>query len=60
MGIQSIMKAGKIIVVVSGETKAAILKEAFFGPITPQVPASVLQLHNDITIVADREALSLL
>lgn len=54
------MKAGKIIVVVSGETKAAILKEAFFGPITPQVPASVLQLHNDITIVADREALSLL
>lgn len=60
MGIGSIMQAKKIIVIVSGGKKAAILKEAFFGPITPHVPASVLQLHQDVTVIADSDALSLL
>lgn len=60
MGIKTIMQAKKILVVVSGEDKAAIVKEAFFGPITPAVQASVLQLHNDVTIVADEAALSLI
>lgn len=59
MGIKTIMQAKKILVVISGEDKAAIVKEAFFGPITPAVQASVLQLHNDVTIVADEAALSL-
>lgn len=59
MGIKTIMQAKKILVVVSGEDKAEIVKEAFFGPITPKVQASVLQLHNDVTIVADEAALSL-
>lgn len=58
MGIQTIMKARKILVVVSGEDKADIVKEAFFGPITPAVPASILQLHSDVTVVADEAALS--
>lgn len=58
MGIKTIMQAKKILVVVSGADKAAIVKEAFFGPITPMVQASVLQLHNDVTIVADEAALS--
>ena len=52
------MSAHKIVVVVSGEDKADIVKEAFFGPVTPQVPASILQLHNDVTVVADEAALS--
>lgn len=52
MGIKSIMQARKILVVVSGADKAAILKEILHGPITPAVPASILQLHNDVTIVA--------
>ena len=59
MGIQTIMQARKILVVVSGEDKAGIVKEAFFGPITPRVQASVLQLHPDVTVVADEAALSL-
>ncbi|MGN0377840.1 MAG: glucosamine-6-phosphate deaminase [Suilimivivens sp.] len=59
MGIKTIMQAKKILVVVSGEDKAAIVKEAFFGPITPKVQASVLQLHNDVTVVADEAALAL-
>lgn len=59
MGIQTIMQAKKVLVVVSGEDKAKIVKEAFFGPITPKVQASVLQLHPDVTVVADEAALSL-
>lgn len=58
MGIGSIMSAKKILLVVHGEGKADILREAIEGPITPLVPASVLQLHNDVTIVADESALS--
>jgi glucosamine-6-phosphate deaminase len=58
MGIQNIMLARKIVVVVSGEDKAEILKKVVEGPVTPQVPASVLQLHPDVTIVADAAAAS--
>lgn len=58
MGIGTIMKAKKILVIVNGEGKADIVKKAFFGPVTPQVPASVLQLHPDVTVVADEAALS--
>lgn len=58
MGIGTIMKAKKILVVVSGADKAQIVKDAFFGPVTPQVPASILQMHPDVTIVADEVALS--
>ena len=60
MGIQTIMQVKKIVVAVSGQGKASIVKEAFFGPITPQVPASVLQLHSDVTVVGDEAALSML
>lgn len=58
MGIQTIMQARKVLVVVSGADKAEILKKVVEGPITPQVPASILQLHNDVTIVADAAALA--
>lgn len=58
MGIKTIMQAKKILIVVSGADKASIVKEAFFGAITPSVQASVLQLHNDVTLVADEAALS--
>lgn len=59
MGIQTIMRAKKVLLIASGSDKAEIMKKALFGPITPQVPASILQLHNDVTIVADEAALSL-
>ncbi len=58
MGIKTIMSAHKILVAVSGEEKAEIVRTAFFGPVTPSVPASILQLHNDVTVVADEAALS--
>lgn len=58
MGIGTIMKAKKIVVVVSGEDKAEIVAKAFAGEVTPYVPASILQFHPDVTIVADEAALS--
>ena len=60
MGIRNIMQTRKIVVVVSGADKAEILKKVVEGPVTPQVPASILQLHSDVTIVADEAAASLL
>ncbi|MBE5882963.1 MAG: glucosamine-6-phosphate deaminase [Lachnospiraceae bacterium] len=56
MGIQTIMNAKKILLVVSGADKADIVYKAFFGDVTPLVPASVLQLHQDVTVVGDEAA----
>lgn len=58
MGIGNILQAKKILIVANGEGKAEIVKKAFFGPVTPQVPASILQLHQDVVLVADEAALS--
>ena len=60
MGIQTIMKAQKIVLVANGENKAEILEQALFGPINPQIPASILQLHRDVTVFADEAALSVI
>ncbi len=59
MGCGTIMKAHRILMVISGEGKAEILKKSFFGPVTPEVPASILQFHNDVTVVCDEAAWSL-
>lgn len=58
MGIGTIMRAKKILMVVEGEKKAEILKRALTEEVTPEVPASILQLHPDFTLVADDAALS--
>ena len=58
MGIGTIMKARKILIVASGADKADAVRRAFAGPITPDMPASILQLHPDVTLVADEAALS--
>lgn len=57
MGIRNIMHARRILVVVSGEDKADIVLRAFHGSVTPEIPASVLQLHPDVILVGDRAAL---
>lgn len=59
MGILDIMQARRVLMIASGSSKAAILKDAFWGPVTPQIPASILQLHPDFTLVADEEALAI-
>ena len=60
MGIGTIMKARKVLLIANGTGKAEIVKKSFFGPVCPQVPASILQLHPDFTLVIDEEAASLL
>ena len=60
MGIKTIMQARKVLMVANGAGKAEIVKKAFFGPVTPEVPASILQMHPDFTLVGDEEALSLI
>ncbi len=60
MGILPIMQAKRVVLIASGSNKAEILERAFFGPVTPQVPASILQLHPDVTLIADEAALSVI
>ena len=60
MGIKNIMTAKKILLVATGEAKADALYKSLYGPITPNVPASILQLHPDVTVVADEDALKLI
>ncbi len=51
MGMGGIMQAKKVLLIASGEAKKEIIEKAFFGPITPDVPASILQLHPDVTVI---------
>ncbi|MBQ8163599.1 MAG: glucosamine-6-phosphate deaminase [Clostridia bacterium] len=51
MGMMSIMQAKKIVLIANGKNKKDILEKAFFGEITPKVPASILQLHPDVTVI---------
>lgn len=60
MGIELIMKARKIVLIATGKAKAAAIKSAVYGEITPGCPASVLQKHNDAVFLIDKEAAALL
>ena len=54
------MAARKILLVATGVAKAEALYKSLYGPITPNVPASILQLHLDLTVVADEAALAVI
>lgn len=51
MGMLAIMQAKKVLLIANGKNKADIIEKAFNGPITPEVPASILQLHPDVTVI---------
>lgn len=51
MGMQAIMQAKKVLLIANGKNKKDILEKSLFGPITPEVPASILQLHPDLTVI---------
>ena len=55
VGMVSIMQAKRILLIASGKEKREILEKAFFGPITPKVPASILQLHPNLTVIYSEE-----
>ncbi len=56
MGIRNIMHAKKLILIANGQSKAEVLYKMLFGPVTPNIPASVIQLHNDATLILEKEA----
>ena len=58
MGVGTIMSAKKLLLVVSGADKADALMKCITGPITPNVPGSIIQLHPDVTVVCDEAAYS--
>ena len=60
MGIGTIMKAGKIVLIATGKKKAEAIRSAIKGEVTPHCPVSVLQNHPDALLLLDREAASLL
>ena len=60
MGVRTVMHARAILLLAFGRAKAEALAAALTGPVTPDVPASVLQLHPDVTVFCDKEAAALL
>lgn len=58
MGIKSIMQAGSIVLCASGARKVDILQKVLFGPVTPEIPGSILQMHPRLIVIADKEALN--
>lgn len=54
MGMKSIMHARRVLLIANGPAKIEILEKALYGPITPELPASILQLHPDLTVIASR------
>lgn len=58
MGIREIMQARAVVMIASGRNKAQAVHDMLLGPINPQCPASILQLHPNFTLVADMEAMS--
>lgn len=60
MGIKTILSAKKIILLASGRSKAEAIFKTVKGKITPRVPASILQLHDDVTLIIDEDAAKLM
>ena len=58
MGVGCIMAARRVLLIASGEAKADALYKMICGPITPDCPASILQLHPDVVVVGDKASLS--
>ncbi len=55
MGMGSIMAAKRVLLIANGQKKKEIVEKSFFGAIDPQVPASILQLHPDVTVIFSEE-----
>ena len=60
MGCGTVMAARKVLLLATGKDKAEIIRKSFFGPVTPMVPASILQFHGDVTVIVDEAAASLI
>jgi glucosamine-6-phosphate deaminase len=59
MGMRSILSAKRILILASGSKKAEAIAQMINGPIDPQLPASILQVHSNVMVIADEESLAL-
>ncbi|MDY0125513.1 MAG: glucosamine-6-phosphate deaminase [Anaerolineaceae bacterium] len=59
MGMKSILDSKRIVILASGAGKAQAIKDMLEGPVDPMLPASILQLHSNVTLIADKAALAL-
>ena len=60
MGVGSIFKSKKIMLIATGENKAEAIYNTVYGKVVPEVPASILQFHSDIVLILDKKAAKLL
>lgn len=60
MGMRSILGARRILILASGANKAEAVRDMLEGQVDPMIPASILQLHPNVTLVADNASLSLI
>ncbi|HKL42782.1 MAG TPA: glucosamine-6-phosphate deaminase [Clostridia bacterium] len=60
VGIATILKANRILLLASGENKARVIKETISGHISTQVPSSLLQTHPEVAVIIDKNAASML
>lgn len=60
MGIKSIMQAKEILLIASGTDKAKAIKAMLEGPVTQEIPASILQTHPNVIVIVDEEAAALI
>ncbi len=60
MGIETIMMAEHVILLANGRNKAEAVYKAVCGDVTPEAPASILQLHRDVALILEKQAASLL
>ena len=58
MGMGTILRARKIIILANGEAKADAIRTLLSGMVTTDCPASFLNLHDDVTVICDKAALS--
>jgi glucosamine-6-phosphate deaminase len=58
MGIKTIMYSKRIVLLASGLSKADAIYKTINGKINPEIPASILQLHQDVTVILDKDAAS--
>lgn len=57
MGIGTIMQAKNVLLLINGSKKADVLEKVLFGPVTPSIPGSILQMHPHVIVIADQEAM---
>lgn len=60
LGIVNIMQCPKLVIAANGSNKASVVRDMICGPVSEMLPASILQLHPDVTVILDQDAAALI